>query len=158
LADYQQKQEHLTVLREEIRKDREIADNLPTYKQNYERLQKELEAALTELPDQKEIPSLLTSITNAGIRSGLEFLTFRPKGEENKGFYAAVPVDIVVEGPYANVGNFFVSVGNLSRIVNLTNVSIGEIKEKNGRFTLKVSCLATTFRFLSASEQINVKK
>src|SRR5690349_18508402 len=77
----------------QIQESKRIANNLPKFKSEYEALKKDLDNALTELPNSKEIPSLLTSISNAGKAAGLEFLLFRPRPEEKKDFYAAVPVD-----------------------------------------------------------------
>ena len=148
----------LNDLQNNIQESRKIADNLPRLKKEYEQLQKELEGALTELPNQKEIPSLLTGITNVGKGAGLDFLLFRPKAEEAKDFYSAVPVDIVVSGSFFSVANFFVAVSNLPRIVNINNVAVGEIKDVGGRTMMKVSCLATTFRFLEKKETKDEKK
>ncbi len=151
-------QEKLETLRTEIRDTRKIADNLPKFKADYAKLQQELESALTELPNQKEIPTLLTSITSAGKGAGLDFLIFRPKPEQSKDFYAEVPVDIAVNGPFHSVASFFVSVGALPRIVNMNNVNISDIKNDKGRTTIKVTCLATTFRFLDKKELKDDKK
>lgn len=151
-------QSHLNDLQNQIQENKKIADNLPKFKKEYEQLQKELEAALTELPNQKEIPTLLTSITNLGKGAGLDFLMFRPKPEEPKDFYSAVPVDIVVSGSFYNVANFFVAVGNLPRIVNINNVAVSDIKDVGGRTMMKVNCLATTFRFLEKKETKDDKK
>ncbi len=145
-------------LRAQVADTKKIADNLPRYKSEFAQLQKELENALTELPNQKEIPSLLTTITAAGKGAGLDFLIFRPKAEEPKDFYAAVPVDITVSGSYYSVANFFVAVAKLPRIVNITNVTFPEIKSSGGRTLVRVSCLATTFRFLDKKEIKNDKK
>jgi type IV pilus assembly protein PilO len=83
---------------------------------------------------------------------------FRPKPEEPKDFYSAVPVDIAVSGSFYNVANFFVAVGNLPRIVNINNVSISDIKDMGGRTMMRVNCLATTFRFLEKKEIKDEKK
>lgn len=139
-------------LHKQIDESRRIANNLPRFKAEYEQLKKDLDNALTELPNQKEIPSLLTSISNAGKGAGLDFLLFRPKPEVPKDFYAEVPVDVSVSGTFYNVADFFVAVGKLPRIVNINNVSFSDIKETGGRTSLRVSCLATTFRFLDAKE------
>lgn len=147
LKEYQEQKSKLEDLQRQIAENRRIADNLPRFKAEYEQLKKDLDAALTELPNQKEIPSLLTSISNLGRSSGLDFLLFRPKPEVPKDFYAEVPVDIAVSGTFYNVADFFVAVGKLPRIVNINNVSVTEITPGE-RTTLKVSCLATTFRFL----------
>ena len=139
-------------LQKQIEESRRIANNLPRFKAEYEQLKKDLDNALTELPNQKEIPSLLTSISNAGKGAGLDFLLFRPKPEVPKDFYAEVPVDVSVSGTFYNVADFFVAVGKLPRIVNINNVNFSDIKETGGRTSLRVSCLATTFRFLDAKE------
>jgi len=148
----------LNDLQNQIQESKKIADNLPRLKKEYEQLQIELASALTELPNQKEIPSLLTSITNVGKGAGLDFLIFRPKPEEPKDFYSAVPVDISVSGSFYNVANFFVAVSNLPRIVNINNVSVSDIKDVGGRTMMKVNCLATTFRFLEKKETKDEKK
>jgi len=148
----------LTKLQVEIDEKTRIAMNLPKLKIEYEQLNLELAQALTELPNSKEIPSLLTSITTLGKNAGLDFLTFRPKGETSKDFYADVPVDIIVAGSYFSVANFFAAVANLPRIVNITNVAFSDIKSVNNRMMTKVTCLATTFRFLDKKEIKDDKK
>jgi type IV pilus assembly protein PilO len=145
-------------LQRQIQDNRRIANNLPRYKSEYEQLKKDLDSALTELPNQKEIPSLLTSISSLGKGAGLEFLLFRPKAEVPKDFYAEVPVDIAISGTFYNVADFFLAVAKLPRIVNINNVAFSDIKNANGRNTLKVNCLATTFRFLDKKEIKDEKK
>jgi type IV pilus assembly protein PilO len=156
--EYAQLISRLTALRTEVVEKRKIADNLPRLKQQFELLNLDLRHALTELPNQKEIPTLLTGITSAGKAAGLDFLIFRPKSEEPKDFYASVPVDISVAGTYHEVADFFNSVGNLPRIVNIGNVSFAEIREAGGRNLVRVNCLATTFRFLEKKEIPNEGK
>ena len=151
-------QDMLAELTNQIKENKRIADNLPKYKRDFEQLKKDLDSALTELPNQKEIPSLLTGITSKGKEAGLDFLLFKPKAEEPKDFYSAVPVDIAVSGSYHNLANFFVAVGSLPRIVNISNVAVSDIKNVGGRMVLKVTCLATTFRFIDKKETKDEKK
>ena len=152
LKELKDLQGKLVKIQADVAENRRFASNLPKFKAEFELLKKDLDSALTELPNSKEIPSLLTSITSAGKSVGLDFLTFRPKGELVKEFYAEVPVDIVVSGPFFGIANFFVAVGNLPRIVNISNVVFSDIRNDRGRNLVKVSCQATTFRFLDKSE------
>jgi type IV pilus assembly protein PilO len=142
----------LAKLQAEVDEKTRVAANLPRLMAEYEKLNNELTQALTELPNSKEIPSLLTSITTLGKNSGLDFLRFQPKGETIKDFYAEVPVDISVYGSYFSVANFFAAVANIPRIVNITNVAFSDLRIVNNRMMTKVSCLATTFRFLDKKE------
>jgi type IV pilus assembly protein PilO len=142
----------LTKLQAEVEEKTKIANNLPRLQKEFDQLNLELAKALTELPNSKEIPSLLSSITTLGKNAGLDFISFKPKPEVPKDFYAEVPVDIVVYGSYFSVANFFAAVGGLPRIVNITNVVFSDIKNVNNRMMTKVTCLATTFRFLDKKE------
>ncbi len=119
-----------------------------------EKAKAELEAVTTEfqkalllLPDSREIPGLLTSISMMGNESGLEFLLFKPNPEVQKEFYAEIPVEIIVIGPYHNVAVFFDKVAKLSRIVNVSGVAMSDPKPEHGMMMVKTSCLATTYRF-----------
>ena len=148
----------LDILQAEVVEKTRVASNLPRMQAEYNQLNNELTLALTELPNSKEIPSLLTGITSIGKNAGLDFLVFRPKSEAIKDFYAEVPVDISVSGSYFSVANFFAAVSNIPRIVNIANVSFSEIKNINNRMMTKVNCLATTFRFLDKKEMKEDKK
>ncbi|MRR53552.1 MAG: pilus assembly protein PilO [Deltaproteobacteria bacterium] len=150
--------EQLASLQQQVQQNRILAARLPILQKEYDQLTRQLDAALTELPNQKEIPKLLTSVTDEGKKAGLDFLVFRPQAEQPKDFYAAVPVDITVSGKFSSVGNFFAAVGNLPRIMNISNVNFSDIKSSGNETTLKVTCLATTFRFLEKEEQKNETK
>lgn len=145
LADLNSKLEKLQA---ELNESKAIAADLPRFKAEVARLNDELKKALLELPDKKEIPTLLTSISNRGTESGLEFIRFKPLAEVPSGFYAKVPVEINVKGTYFEVASFFDKVAKLPRIVNITDVSIGGAKIEGGRTVLNTACLATTYRFI----------
>jgi type IV pilus assembly protein PilO len=148
----------LSKLQNEIDEKTRVVANLPRLQKEYDQLNQELAQALTELPNSKEIPSLLTSITTLGKNAGLDFLIFKPKAEAVKDFYAEVPVDITIAGSFYSVANFFAAVSNLPRIVNISNVAFADIKNVNNRVMTKVNCLATTFRFLDKKEMKDESK
>lgn len=156
--------EHASLKNELVKLNTEIQDktkmvaNLPALQMEYDQLDFQLTQALTELPNTKEIPALLTSITSLGKGAGLDFMVFKPKPEVLKDFYAEVPVEAVVSGSFFSVAKFFMDVSNLPRIVNISDVNFAEIKISNNRIMAKVNCLATTFRFLDKKEIKDDKK
>ncbi|MEW6429040.1 MAG: type 4a pilus biogenesis protein PilO [Thermodesulfobacteriota bacterium] len=105
------------------------------------------------LPQQKEIPSLLTNISSLGTASGLDFLSFRPKGEIAKDFYAEIPVDIQVRGQYHNVGGFFDQVSKLPRIVTVSNVKMGTPTRQGREMILSTSFNLVTYRFIEKKDE-----
>ncbi len=151
LAELNVRQEKLQA---ELNESMAIAADLPRFKAEVTRLNDELKKALLELPDKKEIPSLLTNISKLGIESGLEFIRFKPMNEVPSGFYAKVPVEISLKGTYHEVATFFDKVSKLSRIVNITNINMSGAKDEGGEVVLTTPCLATTYRFIEG-ESVN---
>lgn len=139
-------------LEAKLLEDRRIASNLPRFKEEYEKMKAKLDAALLELPNEKEIPNLLTSIATSAKENGLEVVRFKPGNESPKGFYAEVPVELQLIGTFHEIAKFFYAVGDLSRIVNISNVTLSEAKETNGRYLITINCMATTFRFINQSQ------
>ncbi len=135
-------------LERKLVEDRSIARDLPKFRAEYENMEKKLAVALKELPNDKEIPNLLTSIAGLAKENGLEVKLFKPGGERVKGFYAEVPVSLKLVGSYHEVALFSDAIGKMSRIVNLGNLSLSSPKMTDGRNVLQVDCMATTFRFV----------
>ncbi len=149
--EYAQLKDRNQALEAKLQEDRRIARNLPKFKAEYEKMKQRLDKALTELPNEKEIPTLLTSIASLAKENGLDVLRFQPGSENPKGFYAEVPVSLRLSGSYHEVALFSDAVSKLPRIVNLSNLSLGSPKVQDGRTELAIDCLATTFRFIEGS-------
>jgi type IV pilus assembly protein PilO len=118
-----------------------------------EDLEGQLQLAIRRLPDEKEIPQLLSSISTLGRDSGLDILVFRQKPEGYQEFYAEVPVEMQVRGTYHQVAKFFDHVRKLDRIVNVTNIVLRDPKVVDDDLLLEANSQVTTFRFLSEPER-----
>jgi type IV pilus assembly protein PilO len=99
------------------------------------------------LPEDKEIPALLRNISDLGKGAGLDFLSFKPGPEVPKDFYAEIPVDIQINGPYHNMGYFLDQVSKLERIVTVDNIQMGSGKKEESEMLLKSTCRLKTYRF-----------
>jgi type IV pilus assembly protein PilO len=148
--------EEIEGARNERDKKKKLAANLPKLQQENREKDAMLKQAVAQLPDQKEVPSLLSSISTKARESGLEILVFRPRAENFQDFYAEIPVDVVVRGGFHNVAMFFDEVGRLDRLVNLSNINLKNPKVNEERVILEVSTMATTFRFLNEGERKKV--
>ncbi len=166
-------------LNDELKESEAVKRELAKFQKEDEALQRKLILALAQLPNKKEIPTLLRNISSLGKGSGLEFLLFKPKPEERVGaapgkqkpgapgkrkpeepqdFYARVPLELTMLGSYHNVAVFFDKISKLDRIINILNFSMGDVKQVGDETVVKTSCLATTFRFLETEEEGSEKK
>ncbi len=141
-----------------LNENRTIAADIPKFEHEKEELEKKLKAAVAELPNEKEIPDLIDSISRAGEKAGLKILLFKPGVEVPKGFYAEVPVNMSVEGRFESLYDFSVKIGKLPRIVNISNMDVESQGHKNRVPILKASFVTTTFRFIPAPVETAPKK
>lgn len=124
-------------------------------KQKYEKeiavLNQDLQTALSKLPEQKEIPGLLISVSEASGQKGVDVQSFEPMAPVQKEFYAELPVKIAVNGGYHETVLFFERVAKLPRIVNIGDISIKNGKDQGAGKSqplLNTSCLIKTYVFV----------
>ena len=145
---------------EGIRGDRDtkrvLSANLPKLQKELQEWDARLKTAVAQLPDRKEIPDLLSSLSTKARESGLEIVLFRPRAETFQEFYAEIPVDIVVRGGFFNATAFFDEVGKLNRLVNINNIELKNPKIGSDPVILEIATLATTYRFLDEAERKKV--
>ena len=169
-AFFNPRQEELKVLKDdlnnqikELNESKAITRDLKKFKEQAEALNVELANALTQLPNEKEIPEILKNITSLGKESNLEFTLFRPKTEEPQQFYAKVPIELIVLGSYHNTGIFFDKMSKLPRIINVVDFNMSRTKDIKGKLEnevlVKTSCVVNTYRFIEKkSEEKKVEK
>ena len=139
-------------LKNESAKKQKLAADLPRFKKEKEELNSQLQLALEQLPNEKEIANLLENISDAARGARLYILTFKPGRETPRGFYAEVPIDMKIEGEYNSLISFFEKVAGLPRIVNMSNLNITSGKEVKGEIVLSATFAATTFKFIPQPE------
>ncbi len=148
--------EEITGVRGDRDRKKALSANLPKLQKELQEWDAKLRAAVAQLPDRKEIPDLLSSLSTKAREAGLEILLFRPRAENFQEFYAEIPVDIVVRGGFFNAVTFFDEVGKLNRLVNIDNIDLKNPKVGGDQVALDISTLATTYRFLDEAERKKV--
>lgn len=152
----QKTSKQITKLNEKLTQAKIRTRNIEKFRADLKEADTQFKQALHLLPDKKEIPGLLRTITKLGDESRLQFRLFKPKKEKRRGFYYEIPVDIEVSGKYHDVAVFFDRVGRMERIVNILNVRMKPIKGQST--TLITKCKAVTYRFRGKPNEKRVKK
>lgn len=121
---------------------------LPEVREEMKKVDLQFAEAQKLLPSDKEIPELLTKITELGTNSNLDMSTFVPQNLRKKGFYAEIPISLQITGNYHDVAIFFEKVGKMERIMNIQNVRMTPVTQRST--TLNVTCNAITYTFLQS--------
>lgn len=130
------------------------AINLEAYKKQLVDIEQSFGALLKQLPNKQEMDALVTDVNQAGLGRGLQFELFRPAGEEQKEFYAELPISIKVTGTYHDIASFTSDVAKLSRIVTIHNISLVPLKGDE----LVMEATARTYRYLDEEEVLASKR
>ncbi len=124
------------------------AANLEAYKQQLDEMRTSFGTLLRQLPNETEIETLLTDISQTGISAGLEIDYFKPVGLRPKEFYSEYPIKLKVTGRYHEFAEFISGVAALPRIVTVQDISITPADAKKGGVKLTMELTAITYQYL----------
>ncbi len=121
-----------------------------------ESLRAQMEAQRKIVPEEKEVPSLITQVERESAAAGVEVRRYTPKDIARKEYYVEVPLELDVDGPYYAVVGFYDRLQKLERIVNVSKLTMGALKGggKSGvkrsyawspKETVGANCVLTTF-------------
>ncbi|HAV42432.1 TPA: hypothetical protein DCX15_00235 [bacterium] len=102
---------------DQLERLRKIPEELERERKDLEEKRQELVAVQGMLPREKEIPSLLKSITIIARKNGIDLLRFTPQQVKSWELYDEMPIDISVKANYHDLGKFVNEIGHLYRIV-----------------------------------------
>lgn len=135
-------------LKREFEQKQAKAANLEGYKTQMVEMEESFGTMLRQLPGRTEVEDLLDDITQKGLSSGLEFVLFKPAGENRRDFYAELPISLDVRGSYHQMGEFVSGVAALPRIVTLHNITLSASRDEQ----LVLTATARTYRYLDEDE------
>ena len=153
-------------LRQDYRAKLGQAVNLDELRKQKIQVQEYVTQLEKQLPGKAEMDALLSDINQAGLGRGLQFELFRPGQVAVKDYYAELPISIRVTGRYHDIGSFAADVANLSRIVTLHNLTIGNAAAPGGApaaasagtGNLSMEAQARTYRYLDPTEVESQRK
>jgi type IV pilus assembly protein PilO len=139
----------------EIQTAQKNAAKLSTLMAENERLKNKLFELQMQLPEEKEVTGLLKQVSELGVKSGLQIISWKPKNKvvhPSKEVYE-IPVEVEMRGNYHRFGQFFSNITKLSRVVNISNINIKTADQKQKAAVLNVSFTAMTYSMIPEKER-----
>lgn len=125
-------------------------------KKEYQELFKKYQATELLLPDEKQVPALLSQLHVAGISNQVAVSEIVPKGTFPQTFYEAAEFDLSVTGSFHAVGSFLASIANFPFIVNVASLQMTGSQQAGGdvkKETVTVNLKLTTY-YVKESEKL----
>jgi type IV pilus assembly protein PilO len=141
-------EEKIDDLQREIEKGRAAKADLPRLEEDIRNYEVELERLRRILPTKRETDNLIKRAKQLTERGGFQLTRFTPGGYEDRGFYWEWPIRVALNGTYHELGEFFDSLSNFSRIINVDDLTISPMSGRDagrGRFTIKADFVQRTF-------------
>lgn len=155
---YTDQQLQLVHLTQEYKKKQTIKntkENIVQYRATYEKklagLQQSLDEARAKLPDSANVPQLLAQLGSRARQTGLTIDSFEPLKEVTKGFYAEIAFRMKAKGSYHEVAMFIDSIGRLDRIINVSDLKMGNPETQASKVILSSTFDVKTYRFTEGS-------
>lgn len=149
IVDLEQVQRKEPQLKQLFMEKKALAINLDAYKAQMIEANETFEVLKKQLPNESEIPDLLTDMTQVGLSRGLQFEQIKPGNTIAKDFYAEKMVNIRVNGQYHQIAGFISDVAALPRIINVDNF---RLKRRSPNSTiLTMTAVTKTYHYLDDS-------
>ncbi|TYT76103.1 type 4a pilus biogenesis protein PilO [Desulfobotulus mexicanus] len=104
--------------------------------------------AMRALPERREIPLFLATISAYGRDAGLEFLLFKPESEVRRDFYAEIPVSVEMVGGFHETVTFLDILARMHRVVNVRGVDLQSQADRDRGQIIRTRCQIVTYRFV----------
>jgi type IV pilus assembly protein PilO len=112
-------------------------------------------SALLKPSDQKQSEQKPADAPNAKPADGNKAAATAATPEP---FYEEIPVGVTVIGTFQNILYFFEKVAKLPRIINVSDISMGDRKDVKGKGPLiTASCTIKTYMFIDKKEKVSEK-
>lgn len=135
---------------------KQFENKMPDLERQIASLQQQVEIQKRIVPDEREADQFMRLMQAEAAQAGVEIRRYTARPVSTKDYYAEVPFEMELDGPFFAVVNFFERVANLERIVRVTSLRMASVREpRNARpkkvykyppsQTVVATCLTTTF-------------
>ncbi len=104
-----------------------------------EALQKQLATLQAIVPENKEIDQFIIMVQGAASGAGVSIRKVVTQPVVAKQYHYEMPITLTADGPYFSVMDFFARLARLSRIINVGDVKLSQVSERQGSTTFRMA-------------------
>jgi type IV pilus assembly protein PilO len=114
-------------------------------------LKQQMELQKRIVPDEKETDKFIVLLQETAASSGISLRKMEAKAVSTKEYYAEVPYEIEIDGPYYGILSFFDKLAAQTRIVNVEALTMKSLAKGAKQFnyaptdSVTVACVTKTF-------------
>jgi type IV pilus assembly protein PilO len=132
-----------------------VAARLPAAQLEVKDLEVKLRETEAVIPEEKDPQDVLRNLHELASESLLSIASFKPKTVVARTQYTEWPIELGLEGTYHDLGRFFDRIASMPRLMSVSDLSIKTKTRPDGRGSVAVTCVATTFVFDTHTAMVN---
>ena len=103
-----------------------------------EALQKQLATLQAIVPEDKQVDEFIAMVQGAAAGSGVFIRKLETEPIVPQQYHSEMPFKVTADGPYYSLLDFFTRLGRLSRIINVGDIKLNEVKpgDTSGQFRM----------------------
>ncbi|MGZ3385785.1 MAG: type 4a pilus biogenesis protein PilO [Isosphaeraceae bacterium] len=135
----------LKALQQKVTEGKAAEQRLPQFREEFERLDTELQRLLRILPTAKQTDELIKKIKSLTERGNFRLVSFQPQGFIKKDFYSEWPVNVSLDANYHELALFFDRLSRFSRIINVESMDMKATNRALSSYSISSSFTMKTF-------------
>ncbi len=138
----------------EIRRAQLKIKDVDKIKAEVETIKGQLNLLKNILPEEKDIAGIIKQVQNIIAATRLKNTKFVQKANQKREIYTEIPLDIVVEANYHNLGIFFDQLSKITKLFTVNNLKLVPRKQMSTEYTVDASFTATTYTYVDEPLQL----
>lgn len=145
LADRLERQEEIASRETQIRQVAKATENVPDVEAEIQKLQNAIVHFQSQLPNNREVETLLPEIWNLAGEHGLNAKSVRPEKSVPAAEYEELPIKIEIVGDFDGFYEFIQDIEKLPRITRMPRIKIQKLKQSTDAGVVKANVTLSIF-------------
>lgn len=136
----------LQKVRDEIAQNRLVLAQLEAVRRQAALLEQELAVLAQKLPNERDMPPLYRTLSDAAYQSGLAVALFQPRAAQIRDYFAEIPITVNAEAGYHDLATFFDRLAGLPRVVNVEQWRLSGLNRTKQPVRADLTLMTYTYR------------
>jgi Tfp pilus assembly protein PilO len=142
----------ITTVQAKINKGRAIQMRIDDFKRQIKEINERLEKLKQILPTKSEAGKFYSNLNKMANENHVNITEIKASARKVNDVYIELPYSLKLKSKYHDIGHFFASLANYPKIINVKDMSMQKVKKGMGKYSVSVSCVASTFIYNEATD------
>jgi len=142
----------INTVQAKINKGRAIQMRIDDFKRQIKEINERLVKLKQILPTKSEAGKFYSNLNKMANENHVNIVEIKASKRKKNDVYIELPYKLKLKAKFHDIGHFFASLANYPKIINVKNMTMTKAKKGLGKYSVDVSCVASTFIYNEATD------